>query len=132
MGKYATRAFGGKRPVEPLFFLRGGMIRHITINLGILGGALLYWVAVDYIYAKNYELYHPYESMVELSFLLFVLIACNYNYKSLGIPPGKARFSAALLIAGALSFFFLTIIYYFGVDMHIMVGYLLFPHYAAR
>lgn len=132
MEKWVARSFGGKREIEPVFFPRGGMIRHITMNLGILGGALLYWVAVDYIYAKNYELYHPYEPMVELSFLLFVLIACNYNYKTLGIPAGKTRFFAALLITGALSLFFLMIIYYFGVGMHIMVGYLLFPHYAAR
>lgn len=107
-------------------------IRNISINLGILGAAMLYWFAVDYIYAGNFELYHPYETLVELSFLLFVLIAFNYNYKSLGIPAEKTRLFVALLIPVMLSFLFLVVIHYFGIDMHVLVGYLLFREYAAR
>lgn len=111
--------------------VRPVMIRKIAVNLSILGAAFLYWLAVDYIYARNFELYHPYETMMELSFLLFVLISFDYNYKTLRILAGGTRFFVALFIPFVLSVLFLVVIYFYGIDFHILVGYLLLPEPSA-
>ncbi|HHO49103.1 MAG TPA: hypothetical protein ENN06_11745 [Desulfobacteraceae bacterium] len=108
------------------------MIRTVTVNLGILGAAFLYWLVLEYLYARNFELYYPYEILLELSFLLFVLLSFNHNFKTLPIPAGRARLFAAVLISILLSVLFLVIIFFFGIDLHILVGCLLFPQYAAR
>ncbi|MDD3619537.1 MAG: hypothetical protein RBR09_06840 [Desulfobulbaceae bacterium] len=108
------------------------MTRIVAVNLAILGGAFLYWLALEYLYARNFELYYPYEILLELSFLLFVLLSFNYTFKKLPISPGRARVFVAVLIPALLSFLFIVIIYFFGIDLHILVGCLLFPQYATR
>jgi hypothetical protein len=94
-------------------------------NLAILILAFLYWFAVDYLYAKNFELYHPFKWLVQLSFLVFALISFDYTYKALPTNDKKRRILFSLLVPGALAVIFLLVLYRYGIDFHVLVGYLL-------
>ena len=87
----------------------------------------MYWFLVDFIYAKEFELYHPFRLLIELSFLLFVLVSFNYNYKVFAALETKARLAVSGLIPAALALVFLLVLYYYGLDFHIWVGLLLYP-----
>jgi hypothetical protein len=91
-------------------------------NISILALAFGYWFAVDYIYAKNFELYHPFEWLVKLSFLLFALISFDFTYKTLPDLAGKKRILVSLIPSCVLALIFLLVLYRFGIDFHVWVG----------
>lgn len=91
-------------------------------NISILALAFGYWFAVDYIYAKNFELYHPFEGLVQLSFLLFALISFDFTYKTVPGLARKNRIMVSLLPPCVLAVIFLLVLYRFGIDFHVWVG----------
>ncbi|MHB8789045.1 MAG: hypothetical protein ACYDBT_04130 [Desulfobulbaceae bacterium] len=91
-------------------------------NISILALAFGYWFAVDYIYAKNFELYHPFEGLVQLSFPLFALISFDFTYKALPDLARKNRILFSLIPPCVLAVIFLQVLYRFGIDFHVWVG----------
>lgn len=91
-------------------------------NISILALAFFYWFAVDYIYAKNFELYHPFEGLVQLSFLLFALISFDFTYKTLPGLARQKRIMFSLISPCVLVVIFLLVLYRFGIDFHVWVG----------
>lgn len=104
-----------------------GLLKLIYGNIAILVLAFLYWFAVDYLYAINFELYHPFEWLVQLSFLVFALISFEYSHKVLRETSRKKRLAYAFIPPGILVAVFHLILYYYGIDFHVWVGYFLLP-----
>ncbi|HBI14176.1 MAG TPA: hypothetical protein DDY20_01410 [Desulfobulbaceae bacterium] len=94
-------------------------------NISILALAFLYWFAVDYLYAKNFELYHPYKWLMQLSFLVFALISFEHTYQAIPALDRKRRVMFSLIAPCVLAVIFLIVLYRFGIDFHLWVGYLL-------
>jgi len=91
-------------------------------NILILVLAFLYWFLVDYIYAKSYELYHPFEWLMQLSFIVFCLISYDYTYKTSVHLEKKRRVALSFIIPALLTGIFLLVLYVFGIDFHVLVG----------
>jgi hypothetical protein len=94
-------------------------------NISILALAFLYWFAVDYLYAKNFELYHPFNWLMQLSFLVFALLSFDFTYKVCSDLAGRKRVVYSLIAPLVLTVVFLLVLYRFGIDFHVWVGYLL-------
>ena len=94
-------------------------------NISILALAFLYWFAVDYIYTLNFELYHPFKWLMQLSFLVFALISFDYTYKACPALDRKRRVMFSLIAPCVLAVIFLLVLYRFGIDFHVWVGQLL-------
>lgn len=102
------------------------MKKIILGNIFVLALAFVYWFLVDYIYAKNYELYHPVEWLMQLSFFVFCLISYDYTFKTASHLEKKGRVALALIVPALLTGIFLLLLYFFGLDLHILVGKTLF------
>lgn len=106
----------------PLTYQPAVMKKIILGNILVLALAFLYWFLVDYIYAKNFELYHPVEWLLQLSFLVFCLISYDYTFKTATHLEKKRRVALALIFPALLTGIFLLVLYFFGIDLHVLVG----------
>jgi len=100
------------------------MIKNIVINLSIFVSAYVYWFLVEILYARNFELYGPYVTLIELSFLVFVFISLDYNYKTFRFSDEAKRVVVAVAIPAVQTVAFLCILYFYGIDLHFLAGYL--------